>query len=429
MPRFEPFDGLRYDLTRLADDGVALDDVIAPPYDVIDPPARAELGQRSEWNAVHLEVPEDDPGTARDRYQVAADLLAAWREAGLVRPEGRPALYLYQMSFEDPGGHDRRTCGVLGALEALPPGEGDVLPHERTTPKPKGDRLDLLRACRTNLSPVWGLSMATGLAALCRPTGPPAAAARDADGVYHELWPVTDPEAIAAISTRVASAPVVLADGHHRYETALAYAREQRARHGGAGGAYDLTMALVVELAEDELAVGPIHRLVGGLADGLDPVAAFGSRFELRPADPALAAGTASAATVPGLLAAADAPALLTPSGAWYLEAKPETRKEADDDLDSSRLDLVLADLPPHELSFHHDPEEVLAAVAAGRAQAGVLVRPAPVAAIARAANEGRRLPAKTTFFTPKPRTGMVFRPLCTSSTPADPEPTAREST
>ncbi|MGH9062616.1 MAG: DUF1015 domain-containing protein [Acidimicrobiales bacterium] len=449
MPRFEPFAGLRYDTPTLAAHDTTLDQVVAPPYDVVDPPERAALSLRSRWNAVRVELPEDNPAAGRDRYQEAAALLAAWEAEGTLRLDGQAAFYLYQMTFDDGAGERRRTSGVIGALEAAPPGEGDVLPHERTTPKPKSDRLDLLRACRANLSPVWGLSLASGLSELCRPRGEAAATARDDDGVVHELWPVTDPDALAAICSTVGSAPVVLADGHHRYETSAAYRDERRAANGGAAGDYDLVMALVVELARDQLAVGPIHRLVAGIPDDLDLTDALSRRFELRPVDLPRAAqrsglaggagrleggagrleggaggpaggagelptlhGPAGRAAVAATLEKAGGPALLTRAGAWTLHATAATRRAAEYDVDSSQLDLALADLPPHQLSYHHDPGEVLAAVADGRASAGVLVRPAPVDVIAAAARDRRRMPAKTTFFTPKPRTGMVIRPV-----------------
>ena len=157
----------------------------------------------------------------------------------------------------------RSTTGVIGALGLAEPGdEGDVLPHEQTLPKPKSDRLDLLRATRANLSPIWGLSMAAGVTATFDPTDDePVADVYDDDGVRHQLWVLSDPDAVAAVRESVGSAPVVLADGHHRYETARAYQAECRAANGGQPGPYDFVMALVVELAEEQLNVGcdPSH--------------------------------------------------------------------------------------------------------------------------------------------------------------------------
>lgn len=432
MPRFEPFAGLRYDFAVLAGLGAGPDDVVAPPYDVIDEAERQALVRRSPYNAVRVELPEPDPGAGFDRYQAAAALLGAWREQGVLAADPRPGFYAYRMGFVDPAGRPGQTTGVIGALEVAPPGSGDVLPHERTMPKPKSDRLDLIRATRTNLSPVWGLSLATGLSALIPdPGSDPASAvtrAVDGEGVSHELWPISDAGAVGALSTAVGSAPVVIADGHHRYETALAYQGERRAAQagengGGAGGGdYDLVMALVVELADDQLAVGPIHRLIAGLAPGHDLAAGLARRFVLEeavlpwgtgpPGRQGPEPGDRASAGLVEHLEWGGAPILVTADGSWWMRATADTMREAEDDLDTSRLSLALGELGQHDLSYHHDPVEILRAVSAGEAQAGVLVRPATVAVIAGAARDRRRMPAKTTFFTPKPRTGMVFRPV-----------------
>jgi uncharacterized protein (DUF1015 family) len=285
---------------------------------------------------------------------------------------------------------------VLGALELSKPGEGDVLPHERTMSKPKDDRLNLLRAAQANLSPVWGLSMAPGLAKLAVVDGPPTATAVDDEGVRHELWRITDPDQLTAIGDTVASAPVVIADGHHRFETALAYRDERRAANGDTAGDYDFLLALVVELVDDELTVEAIHRLINGLPDGFDVLDALRPFFDAAPV-----------ASVRDLGAAMG---VVTADGVWRLEPRPDTDAQAEHDLDSSRLDVALATFPEHDLSYQHGRELVAAAVDSGRAQAGVLLRPATVAQISETGRTRTRMPAKTTFFYPKLRTGLAFR-------------------
>ena len=276
MPRFEPFQGLRY-----RPDVAPLAQVIAPPYDVISPTERAHLASRHRANAVLVELPEADLSGRRDRYVVAADLFARWQAKGLLVADPVPSLYPYRMT--DTAG--RVTTGVIGALGLAEPGaESDILPHEQTLPKPKSDRLDLLRATRANLSPIWGLSMAKGVTATFDPTDDdPVADVVDDDGVRHQLWVLSDADTVAAVATALAAAPVVLADGHHRYETARAYQAEQREAHGGAPGPYDLVMALVVELAEDQLTVGAIHRTVSGLPEDFDLVDRAGPVVRRRP--------------------------------------------------------------------------------------------------------------------------------------------------
>ncbi|MGH9231577.1 MAG: DUF1015 family protein, partial [Acidimicrobiales bacterium] len=211
------------------------------------------------------------------------------------------------------------------------------------------------------------------------------------------------PEVGDAIADAVTGRPVVIADGHHRYETSLTYLSE-RERSEGQRGAAAATLAFVVELVEDELTVRAIHRLLNGLPAGFDVVAALQPWFE--PAGP-------PPAGVPLTTAMTDAGAMcaVLPAGQVMLRPRPDALAEARD-LDSARLDVALAALPAHELTFRHGPDNVRRAVATGEAQAGVLLRPASVAQIEATAHGGERMPPKTTFFHPKPKTGLVFRDL-----------------
>jgi uncharacterized protein (DUF1015 family) len=395
VARFDPFPAIRYDLGRSD-----LARVIAPPYDVIDAAGRAELAGRDPHNAVLVDLPDEAEGDAR--YATSRDLLRAWLDDGTLVVDERPTFTVYRMTTVDEGGVERRTTGVLGALELSPPGT-DILPHEHTTKKAKSDRLDLLRATRANLSAIWGLSLAKGLTDLLPVDDEPLADVTDEDGVRHTVWRVDDPEAIAAISAAVGEHPVVVADGHHRYETSLAYKAERTAAEDDPAGAA-ATLAYVVELVEDELTVHAIHRLVSGLPDGVDLEAALAPWFE--PAGPPPADRPVTAAMVEqGCLC------LVLPEREVLLRPRPEALAEARD-LDSSRLDVALAALGPHDLRFQHGADHVRAAVASGEAQAGVLLRPATVAQIEATAHGGERMPPKTTFFWPKPKTGLVFRSL-----------------
>ncbi len=400
MPRFEPFAGVRYDAGR-----VDMSAVVAPPYDVVGPQDRARLAGRHSANAIRVELPEPDHRADLDRYANAARQLERWQEEGILVRDPAPSFYAYRMTT--PGG--RATNGVIGALGIDERSAAETLPHEQTLPRPKSDRLDLLRATRANLSPIWALSLSPGLTKTFERHLPPHAAATDEDGVRHELWVIDEPSVIDAVREGVQSSPVVIADGHHRYETAVAYRRECRPegdgdRTGPPTGA-DLVMALVVELAEDQLEVGPIHRALSGLPDGLDLVDAFSSWFDLTRAGDFDDRTTAA-------LGQSGALALVMPSGAWLLSPKDGTPEAAGADLDSSMVALVIAELPEHELGFLHSWQDAVEAVSAGRAQAVVLLRPVTVGQIAEWAHAGRRMPAKTTYFHPKPRTGMVFRTL-----------------
>jgi uncharacterized protein (DUF1015 family) len=398
VPRFEPFQGLRYrpEVARLAQ-------VIAPPYDVISATERSHLASRHRANAVLVELPEADLSGGRDRYAVAADLFARWQAKGILLADPGRSLYPYRMT--DPSG--RATTGVIGALGLADPGEeSDILPHEQTLPKPKSDRLDLLRATRANLSPIWGLSMAAGVTATFDPTDDdPVADVYDDDGVRHQLWVLSDADTVAAVGAAVATAPVVLADGHHRYETARAYQAERRQADGGAPGSYDLVMALVVELAEDQLTVGAIHRSVSGLPEDFDLVGALAPWFDV------VRAGAADDRTL-GALAGSSSLTLVTGGQAYLLLAHPEVQEQEGNDLDSNLIATALGTFPPHEVMHRHSVAEAMEALRDGEGQAAFLLRPVTVKQIDEWANERRRMPPKTTFFSPKPRTGMVFRSL-----------------
>lgn len=395
MARFEPFAGIRYDLDRND-----LARVIAPPYDVIDPAQRAALVARDPHNAVVIDLPDEADGDGR--YDTARQVLEQWLADGTLVTDDTPAFTVYRMTATDDAGVERRTTGVIGALELSPPGT-DILPHEHTTPKAKSDRLDLLRSCRANLSAIWGLSLAKGLTDLLPVDDEPLADVVDEDGVRHTVWRVDDPATCEAIAQAVADHPVVVADGHHRYETSLAYRGEREAADGDAGPAA-ATMAYVVELVEDELTVHAIHRLLRGLPADLDLVDALSPWFEDAgpvPAD----------RPVTGTMVDKGCLTLVLPDRAVLLRPRPDALAHARD-LDSSRLDVALAALPEHDLTYQHGVDNVRRAVATGAAQAGVLLRPATVAQIEATAHGGERMPPKTTFFHPKPKTGLVFRSL-----------------
>jgi uncharacterized protein (DUF1015 family) len=360
VPRFEPFAGIRYA------PHVDADEVVAPPYDVMSASERASYAAKSRANTVRFDAPVDD---GADPYAEAAAAFEGLQADGTLVTDDGPSLYLYRMTN---GG--RHTTGVIGALGI---GDDDVLPHEQTTKKAKSDRLELLRATRANLSPIWGLSLAKGLADLCAPEGAPAMRATDPEGIVHELWRVADFARIAAIVERVESEPVVIADGHHRYETCGAY----RAERGPAPGGYDLTMTFVVELTEDELDVQPIHRLLLG-APAEQIAAVLGEHLDQ-----------------------GEGITLVGPTQTWSFAPKPDGAE-----LDTEQLAQALAHVPGLDVAYQAG--DVSALVRAGEVDAAVLLRPVTVAVIQDVANRRDRMPPKTTYFFPKPRSGFVFRSL-----------------
>ena len=393
MPRFTPFPALRYCDPQI-------DDLIAPPYDVLSEADLDELGDRSRWNITHVDVPRESAGPGR--YDAAAATLREWIEAGVMSYDDVPTFTIYRMRFTDASGTVRDIAGVMGGLEVVDEGAGGVLPHERVTPKASTDRLDLTRATQANLSPVWGLSLASGLTALLAEPGEHMATVT-VDGVDHVIERVSDPERVRAIADKIGSDDVLIADGHHRYGISRTYRDEVRAANGNRSNTADDTLAFVNELVADQLSVEAIHRLYCDVSFD-DLLAALDACFERTDA------GTPDSTT----LATMDDEGVLClvgPDGAaQWLRARPGAF-DGVRSLDGAWLEHTLADVV-HSVTYQHGVDHVVDAVTAGAAGAAVLIRPVSVAEIERTAREGALMPPKSTFFTPKLRTGLVVRSL-----------------
>ena len=395
VPRFTPFPAIRY---TTAD----LHDLVAPPYDVLSDADLDVLQARSPYNITHVDVPRESWGPGR--YEAAAARLDAWLAADVMAPDPEPSYTLYRLDFTDATGAPRRTVGVLGGLEVVDEGAGGVLPHERVTPKASTDRLDLTRATRANLSPIWGLSLAAGLSSLLSAPAEHLATV-ELDGVEHRVERVTDPDRVEAIRAAIATDDVLIADGHHRYGVARRYRDEVRAARIGAtdAGPAEDTLAFVSELVADQLSVEAIHRLYADVGWD-DLVTALDRSFELVPTDPP------SPATL-RTMEERGALYLVGPGGRHHwLEPRPGAFV-GERALDGAWLERALGDVA-HTVRYQHGVDAVVEAVRAGTATAGVLIRPVGVAEIERTAREGLLMPPKSTFFTPKLLTGLVLRSL-----------------
>jgi uncharacterized protein (DUF1015 family) len=408
LPEFFAFAGLRYDCNVA---GAALEALAAPPYDVIDEDQRAALESADAHNAVRLLLPRDEQEDG-DRYQRAAAVLAAWEREGVLVVDTTPRLYSYRMQFRDLHGDARHTRGVIGALALPEPGDTSVLPHERTMPKARSDRLALLRSTRANVDPIWGLSLSEGLTGALDPDVHLGTCV-DADGVVHELGAIDDPARIDEIRTRIGSANLVLADGHHRFETACNYRDELRAAGEPVGGAGAIMM-FVVELVDEELDIEPIHRL-------LDLPVGVSLRYRLSDAFDVIDLGPNTGDSVAGLQArmlADGGLGIVDAEGFAIAVARPELRASALAGehpavaaTDAAVVEALVAPrLPEASWRFWHDAAAVAALVDKGAATAAILCSPVSVAQTRAAAVAGARMPQKTTFFTPKPRSGLVFR-------------------
>lgn len=394
VPRFEPFPALRYATSGTTD--ITL--VTSPPYDVFDEPARADFASRDPHNIVKVDYPVETDGPGR--YSAAAQSLRAWRDAGVIVQDQVPTFSIYRMTFTDESGRSRTTVGVIGALEVVDEGAGGVLPHERTTPKAKTDRLDLTRATHANLSPVWGLSLTAGLTRALEQPGEIVAECTDEEGVHHIIERVSDPERVSEISGLVSQNAVLIADGHHRYAISRTFRDEARSS-GGPSGA-ETTMTYVAELVQEQLSVAAIHRLydldVTALRSALENFYSFDD------------AGTVSQTTISSMQDRGCL-CLVSPDGHGLYMTPKDGSFTGVRDMDSARLEHALA-AQHHSVSYQHGVMNVLAKLADGQASSAVLIRPVSLAEIRRTADTGELMPPKSTFFTPKLRTGMVMRDL-----------------
>lgn len=396
MPRFEPFQALRYGST------IDLNDVCSPPYDVLSDADRLALANKHQNNIVHIDMPLAPSGNA---YEHAASVLTQWIGNGVLVHDDVPSFTLYRMQFTDSTGKPRNVVGVIGALEVVDEGAGGVLPHERTTPKAKTDRLELTRATDANLSPVWGLSLANGLSKLLSEPGELVGSVTDDLGVIHSVERVANGARIAAISSAISAQPVVIADGHHRYAISRTYRDETRERTGSKSSGAELTMTYVNELIDEQLSVAAIHRLYEGISYK-ELAAALSPFFTITDADPV---GPTTLSQMNNrsslcLVAKTGRTHWLTPIAEKFAGVR---------NLDSAYLEHALSNVQ-HEVRYQHGVTEVQHELQSSNATAAILIRPVSVAEIQRTANEGLLMPPKSTFFTPKLRTGFVLREMKT---------------
>ena len=434
VAEIQPFRGIRYNPARLGRD---LSAVISPPYDVISPEEQAALYERHPRNMVRLELTRGEPGSSAGlRYQRAAVDYRQWQAEGTLIQEERPALYLYRQEFAVDGAvYQRRGLIVLLRLE---PWERRVVrPHERTLSAPKRDRLELMRATRANFSPIWVLyrdPRAVGLELWERMQGRPAdIAARDQGGVRHEVWVEDDPYPLRALREALMGQPVYIADGHHRYETALLLRSENFA---GASpcpdeAAINFTLAYLVESADPGLLVLPTHRVVQCEAalDRDAVMSSLGRWFDLHEhpggpyavvsalgqADPAPAFGI----WAPGIGLSAVAQ-LRDPAG--VPEALAPGRSDDWRLLDLAALHTLGIDqLCPEgttalseagRLMYARTIDEVERTLASGQWDIGFLVRRTSVEQVMAVADACDLMPEKSTYFYPKPATGLVIASL-----------------
>ncbi len=437
MPDLRPFRALRFDASSVGD--VAA--VVAPPYDVIDDATRSRLVERHPANVVRLDFPVEAVGDEPDdRYRRAAKTLAAWRSDGTLRKDPHPSIYVYEQTYRVPGTDiERAQRGFFARLklEAFEP-DGGVLPHERTLTAPKEDRYKLLRATGVNTSPVVGLFDDAGgrtgerLAAVA--AGPPDADVVDDDGVRHRMWalPASGDGPASVVAGELLAAgergPITIADGHHRYETALRYRDERRmTRSCEEDPPFDYLLALLLEATGQPLTVLPTHRLVCGIGAGgaATLLERTNELFTVEPIDSSAALvrafGPDEAAGGRGRfgLWTRGGGAILTARRDAFAPHLPESG-EALRSLDVTLLGVVLERLAGLDAAAVEGgairytksaPEAIKAVEGWDGVDAAFLLEPTPVASIEAVARERDVMPQKSTYFYPKALTGLVINP------------------
>ena len=415
MAEVRPLTALHYNLSTVS----SLADVVAPPYDVIDARQRSELLRRSAYNVVEIDLPQAAGG---DPYEHAATTLEEWRRQRILVEDDGPALWALTQDYAAPDGTRHTRRGLLCRVRVTPYGPGLVRPHERTHPEPKRDRLRLTEATRYNLSPIFSLHPGDAWRHVEHHTSSaPWGEVTDDEGTVHRVWRVGDPEADRAVAAELADTELLIADGHHRYETARTYADEI-----GGDGPHRFTLMGLVSLSDPGLTVFGYHRLLTDIREPaaqralreamlahfaveevplerLDPrdepgVGVFGyvdahhrTGFRLRLSDPgAVERALPDASPAYRDLDAAILEALLLRGALGMSEAEIEDKRG---------------------IAYTASADEALAALD-GDADAAFLMRPTPVEQVRAVADAGATMPPKSTFFYPKLLTGLVFNPL-----------------
>jgi uncharacterized protein (DUF1015 family) len=423
MADVQAFRALRYDLGVVG----SLQSVIAPPYDVIDPEQRAQLAARSPHNVVNVDLPEAPLGG--DAYEEAARLLELWKRQGAVVRDAQPALWALQQDYTGPDGRRLTRRGFFARVRVEEYGAGRIRPHERTHPGPKEDRLRLTRATQANLSPIFSLyddpAGAAWSALAPHLEGDPWGEATDADGTLNRLWHIDDGGAIARVKMAMGDTELLIADGHHRYETARVYAEEI----GGEGDHRYVLMCLVA-LQDPGLTIFPTHRLLNDVKDpavqqklgkylrehfDITPI----ETSELRPPDDA---EPPSPLTMGYLDSFHQQPYRLVLKDQALADAALADYPEAYRHLDTAVLEALVfkgvlgmtEDDISHlrGLGYSRTDDEALQLVRSKEFDCAFFLRGSPVKQVQEIAAAGVNMPPKSTFFYPKVPTGLMFNPL-----------------
>jgi len=409
MTEIIPFRGIYYNRDKVSGDAVT-----ASPYDVITPEMQEAYYGRSPYNVVRVDFGKELPGDddSNNKYSRAAAHLADWLTGGIMVRSERPAYYAYRIDYRVRGERKSLT-GFFGLVKLVELGEG-VYPHEATHSKPKQDRLSLMESTKANTSPIFSLYRLPGPGVtdiLSREaSGEPYLTATDTDGTMHSLWVLNSPQGVESMRERLKDAAVYIADGHHRYETALAYQKTEggKDRDSGRANPWDYVMMFLADVESPGLTVLPTHRVV--TVDVEDIFGRLSGYFaaERLPRDADIVKAIEGRNHVFGLYAGGEAH-VLTYKGGDLEDVHPALRE----------LDVVVLHkmvfgklLEVGNWAYEMDYARTIAKVDNGEYDAAFFLNPTAVKDVERVALSGMRMPPKSTFFYPKIQTGFVMNSL-----------------
>jgi uncharacterized protein (DUF1015 family) len=416
MAEIQPLRAVHYDVGAAG----PLDRLTAPPYDVIDPELRRELVSRSPHNVVEIDLPAGDGPYAR-----AGRLWERWQTEGILRRDPEPALWALEQTYTAPGEGRHTRRGFFARVRVTDYGPGLVRPHERTHPAAKQDRLELMRATRANLSPIFSLYRdpeAAAWGALAPALdGEPWGEVTDDDSTTHRMWRVGDPAVIDSVRAALADRELLIADGHHRYETARTYAEEV-----GGEGDHRYVLMCLVSMSDPGLTVFPTHRLVGRLGDERRArlEEELERDFEVAEVDPDAVVPEHGNGDRPvyGFLDQGGRSLRLRLGSPDAVERALADHSPSYRSLDTAVLEkLVLEDALglteddiSHQrgLAYARDLGQARELLESGDYELAFLLRPTPIEQVQAVAEEGETMPPKSTYFYPKLLSGLLFNPL-----------------
>ncbi len=407
MKRIIPFKGILYNTSK-----VSMEDVLAPPYDIITPEYREALYMQSPYNIVRIdfgkELPEDNE--TENKYGRARKYLDKWLDEGIFIQSYEPSFYIYEMDFSIDG-KSKKLAGLIGLVKLEELGKGSIYPHECTHSKPKQDRLNLMRSCKANTSPIFSLykSKETGISEIIKKVtlNEPYIDAMDIKGDTHKLWCINNPEEIKIIQSELENKPIFIADGHHRYETAYEFYREMSGENPSSESNFGYVMMFLANMCDEGVTILPTHRLLKEIPSGMENLLSEYFNFEVVKDDFNIIRRLGERKNSFGFI--------VNSENHWYILSYKGGRisgiPENLQDIDVMILhELIFKELlHTADIGYEMNVELALDKLRLGQYKAAFFLNPTKVEYVEKSALSSVRMPPKSTYFYPKLLTGLVI--------------------